>query len=81
MKCKKGKQYMTTRAQYKDAKKYDHQQFDLFCTNIYTEGFTDGASSVQGVDVNDVMDAIKTVNGIGEKRLGDIRAAIDILFK
>ena len=34
--------YTTTREVYKTVKKYDHQQFDAFCTRIYTNGFNDG---------------------------------------
>ena len=38
--------YTTTREVYKTVKKYDHQQFDEFCTRIYTNGFNDGKKSV-----------------------------------
>ena len=80
MKRKQGRQYMTTRVQYKAAKKYDHRQFDEFCTNIYTEGFADGAASVPGVEIDDVMEAIRMVKGIGGKRLDEIRNVVERLF-
>ena len=38
--------YTTTREVYKTVKKYDHQQFDEFCTRIYADGFNDGKKSV-----------------------------------
>ena len=41
MKKKASRKYMTTRAQYKAAKSYDHGQFDEFCSNIYIEGCKD----------------------------------------
>lgn len=79
-KKKPNRKYMTTRVQYKAVKSYDHAQFDAFCTNIYAEGFKDGAKSVQGADVTDVMERIKTVKGIGDKRLVQIEQAVSVLF-
>lgn len=81
MKKKPSRQYMTTRVQYKAAKSYDHAQFDAFCTNIYMEGFKDGKNSVPGTDITAVMAAIKTVKGIGDKRLAQIEATVATLFE
>ncbi len=81
MKKKPNQKYMTTRVQYKAAKQYDHEQFDAFCTNIYVEGFKDGANSVKGADITDVMERIKTVKGIGEKRLAQIETEVSALFQ
>lgn len=80
MKQKPGRIYMTTRAQYKDAKKFDHAQFDAFCTRIYAEGYKDGRDSVAGADINEVMAAIGNIKGVGTKKLEDIRAAIEKIF-
>lgn len=80
MKQKANRTYMTTRTQYKDAKKFDHAQFDAFCTKIYTEGYKDGRNSVPGADVNEVMAAIGNIKGIGTKKLEDIRASIETIF-
>lgn len=80
MKKKPNRKYMTTRTQYKAAKSYDHAQFDAFCTKIYAEGFKDGVNSVKGADVTDVMERIKAVKGIGEKRLTQIEQAVSELF-
>lgn len=61
-------------------KKFDHSQLDDFCTRIYQEGYRDGRDSVPGADIKQVMAAIQTVKGIGEKRLGQIEAAVSGLF-
>ncbi len=81
MKKKASRKYMTTRAQYKAAKSYDHGQFDEFCSNIYIEGFKDGKNSVQGADLTAVMTVIRTVKGIGDKRLAQIEAIVSTLFE
>ena len=81
MKKKASRKYMTTRAQYKAAKSYDHGQFDEFCSNIYIEGFKDGKNSVQGADITAVMTVIRTVKGIGDKRLAQIEAIVSTLFE
>ena len=81
MKKKASRKYMTTRAQYKAAKAYDHGQFDEFCSNIYIEGFKDGKNSVQGADLTAVMTVIRTVKGIGDKRLAQIEAIVSTLFE
>lgn len=72
---------MTTREIYKKVKKYDHAQFDEFCTNIYTEGYRDGAASVPGVDVKEVIARIGTVKGIGATRMEKISEALTDLFE
>ncbi len=81
MKKKPNQKYMVNRAVYKAAKSYDHRQFDEFCTNIYMEGFKEGEKSVKGVDISVVMAAIKTVKGIGEKRLAQIESVISAVME
>lgn len=70
----------TTRTVYKAVKKYDHAQFNQFCTELYMEGYTDGEAAVRGVDAEEVIEAIKTIPGIGNKRIQAIRAALDGVF-
>lgn len=72
--------YRTTREAYKTAKQFDHTQFDDFCTAIYAEGVKDGKSAVPAVGIQEVMAAVKTVKGLGEKRLTLIEAAIAGVF-
>ncbi len=81
MKRKTDGKYLTTRAQYKDVKKFDHSQLDAFCTKIYQEGYKDGMESVPGADINEVMEKIRGVKGIGEKRLAQIEAEVSALFR
>ena len=69
MKRKRNGRYTTTRAQYKEVKKFDHAQLDEFCR-----------ASVPGTDLTAVMEQIKNVKGIGEKRLAQIEAAVGTLF-
>ena len=76
MKRKRNGRYTTTRAQYKEV----NAQLDEFCTRIYLEGIKDGRASVPGTDLTAVMEQIKNVKGIGEKRLAQIEAAVGTLF-
>lgn len=74
------KKYVTTRAVYKAVKKYDHQQFDDFCTQVYLSGYKDGKESVPGVDIEKVLKAITDVKGVGPALAGKIRTAVNGLF-
>lgn len=71
---------MITRARYKSIKAFDHQQMEQFCTDIYKSGYQDGRESVPGVDVETIMEAIRSVKGIGAKRLYAIRDSIEAVF-
>ena len=76
----KEERYITTRKVYKGVKTMDHRQFDDFCTNVYKEGYEDGRQSVPGIDVTEVMEAIASVKGIGERRIQKIKEALDVKF-
>ena len=78
---RKGVMPEITREMYKSIKKYDRQQFTAFCTDLYGFGFQDGRESVPGVDVETIMEAIRSVKGIGAKRLYAIRDSIEATFK
>ena len=71
---------MITRARYKSIKAFDHQQMEQFCTDVYKSGYQDGRESVPGVDVETIMEAIRSVKGIGAKRLYAIRDSIEAVF-
>lgn len=73
----KGVQYMTTRKIYNDVKKYDRQQFDMFCTGIYKEGFRDGKEATPGITMDQVREAVLSVKGIGEARMQKIIEALE----
>ncbi len=79
-KNRKGNNYLITRARYKSIKAFDHQQMEQFCTDIYKSGYQDGRESVPGVDVETIMEAIRSVKGIGAKRLYAIRGNIEAIF-
>ncbi len=68
--------YKSTRAVYKAVKKYDHQQFDEFCTSIYASGYRDGRNSVPGISVEDMLKTIGDIKGVGPALKGKISEAI-----
>lgn len=77
--------YTTTREVYKTVKKYDHQQFDEFCTRIYTNGFNDGKKSVteklvRTISDEQLMEVIGEVKGVGPALRGKIKEAIEVKF-
>lgn len=77
--------YTTTREVYKTVKKYDHQQFDAFCTRVYTNGFNDGKKSVTEKPVRTItdeqlMEVIGEVKGVGPALRGKIKEAIEAKF-
>ena len=74
------KRYLVNRAVYKAVKRYDHQQFENFCTDIYKSGWEDGKASVNALDVKDIEAVIRSVKGIGEARIGKIMEAINEKF-
>ena len=77
--------YTTTREVYKTVKKYDHRQFDAFCTRVYTSGFNDGKKSVTEKPVRTItdeqlMEVIGEVKGVGPALRGKIKEAIEAKF-
>lgn len=77
----KRSEYSITRARYKIVKTFDHTQMNQFCSDIYKSGYEDGRASVPGIDVETIMEAIRSVKGIGAKRLYAIRDSIEATFK
>ena len=73
--------YVTTRTVYKAVKKYDHQQFDEFCTKVYMNGYKDGKEAVPGVDVEEILKAVSDVKGVGPTLAGKIRTAVNEVFR
>lgn len=87
--------YTTTRNIYKSVKKYDHAQFDEFCTMVYQEGYKDGAESAPGIDTEEIQKTVQkelqesrtkilakisTIKGIGAAKLERIDEAMKELF-
>lgn len=75
------KGYKTTREVYKAVKKYDHAEFDRFCTKLYMNGYHDGEKSVNEMNISSVMDVISNVKGVGPALLGRIKSAVDEKFE
>ena len=64
---------------------HDHQQFDEFCTRVYTNGFNDGKKSVTEKPVKTItdeqlMEVIGEVKGVGPALRGKIKDAIEAKF-
>lgn len=84
MKRVEGK-YVSTRTVYKAVKKYDHQQFDEFCTRIYTSGYEDGKKfstekPVKCITAEELLVVINEVKGVGPALAGRIKEAIEEKF-
>lgn len=73
--------YMINRTEYKDIKRYDHQQMEDFLTDVYKNGYVDGKESVTGVELQDVEAALKDVKGIGPVVWNRIQERLAELFR
>ena len=64
------------RSLYKELKKMSREQMQNVLTDIYRQG----AESIEiaSVDLDELRKAIGSISGIGEKRLDEIMAVIDI---
>lgn len=70
-----------TREIYKGVKKFDRQQFQRFCAELYAYGFEDGRESVTQVDVEELLKALAAVRGIGPTTLSLIRRGLIQFFE
>lgn len=77
---KKGVMPEITREIYKSVKKFDRQQFQAFCKDLYGYGYEDGRASVPGVDLTAIYEAIGATKGIGPKKLEEIKRSIEAVF-
>lgn len=76
-----------SRDMYRKIKQMDREQLETFLTNLYHEGMNDAIKAPTPevpnshcVTEEDILNAIGTVKGIGEKRLVEIGNAIKKLF-
>lgn len=78
MKCNNGK-INTTRSEFKNVKKMDHQQLDAFLQRVYEKG--SGLANLEhergilkGMEISkkEFFNAMQQVKGIGEKRRMEI---------
>lgn len=70
------KRYTSTRTVYKAVKKYDHREFDEFCTQVYKNGYEDGVNSVVGIEIEKAMEVIAGVKGVGPALRAKIKDAL-----
>lgn len=77
---KKGVMPVLTRETYKSIKKFDRQQFEGFCRELYQYGVEDGRASVPGTDIEKIWEAIAATKGIGPKKLAEIKENVEKLF-
>lgn len=70
------KQYTLNRKTYKDVKRMDHLQMDVFCQNLYKTGHADGMKDAKGLSESEVREVILGVKGIGPKKSEDIVNAL-----
>ena len=75
------KKYAINRKTYKTVKQYDHEQFDTFCTKIYTKGWEDGRKAgiaeAPRISLKDIIDALEGVKGVGPSTLNNIKEALN----
>ena len=76
-----GKMPEITREIYKSVKKFDRQDFQSFCRDLYGYGFEDGRASVPGVDLTKIYEVIAGTKGIGPKKMEEIKRNIEELYK
>lgn len=65
-----------TREIYKGVKKFDRQEFQTFCRELYAYGYQDGRNSVPRIDLEKVCEELEATKGIGAKKLTEIRAIL-----
>lgn len=79
-KPKTGTPPVISREIYRAMKHRNREEFASFCEQMYMSGYNDGRESVPGVDTEQLYKVIASVPGIGEKRMAQIRAAVDAAF-
>lgn len=77
---KQNNKNMITRDQYKQIKKYDHNQMEQFAQRLVKNGIDIGYKATHEeskIDLKILRHIIGGVKGIGEKKLEDIMKAIE----
>lgn len=77
---KQNNKNMITRDQYKQIKKYDHNQMEQFAQRLVKNGIEIGYKTAREetkIDLKILRHIIGGVKGIGEKKLEDIMKAIE----
>lgn len=72
---------LVNRDTYRKIKRCNHVEFEDFCRKLYENGYNDGRESVPGTDLEAIMEKIRGVKGIGEKRMEQIEGAVAVLLE
>ena len=75
------KRTILNRKLYKNIKKYDREQMELYLVNLYMEGYEDDRNDVPGVDISVIKEIVMNVKGVGEKRAEEIVRKIEERMK
>ena len=81
------KQQLINRAKYKDIKRYDHNQMEIFARSLYKSGFEDGSnnskqalaeveSSKKQMDFNLLNEKLLAIKGIGAVKAEQIATVV-----
>nr|DAL07505.1 MAG TPA: 5'-3' exonuclease [Caudoviricetes sp.] len=71
------KDIVINRKEYERIKRFDHNQMNNYVKSIYMSGFEDGKAAVPGIDIQYIVDIVKSVKGVGEKRAAEIVKALE----
>lgn len=74
------KQQLINRNKYKDIKRFDHHQMEMFARSLYEQGIKDGAtnafkeaeSSKKQMDLQALKEKLLAIKGIGEVKAEQI---------
>ena len=72
------KDIVINRKEYERIKRYDHNQMNNYVKSIYKSGFEDGKAAVPGIDIQYILDIVKSVKGVGEKRAAEMVKALEV---
>lgn len=76
------KKVVLTRKQYKDIKRYDHNDMNVFMASMYASGYADGKNDApNGPGIEEIRNAIASTKGIGESKLSAIMENIGRLYQ
>lgn len=72
-----------TRQQYKDLKRKDHQQMNVFLLKFWQDGYKEGFAAAKKEDVTpgDIENAIRSIKGMGETRVNAVMQKIYNLYQ
>lgn len=76
---KRDKAYVMNRKDYEKVRKMNHCQMTLWAESIYTSGYKDGANASDrtSLTVEEVGETLRSVKGLGDKRISDICDALN----